>query len=167
MNNLAQYLAIREEMKTGDMLAWASNSLIGRIIRWRSGPYSHTSGIIRLTEYEGLPKRRFTLEAMKYGFYPAILSNDLKNYAGRVWWYALKDEWNPKRQAIGEKALSLIGIGYDYKSLFRNALGRVNSDARKLFCSEAWFLIYGFAGKAPTPSDMPKLGIFKDPVQIL
>jgi len=167
MNNLDAYLAVREQMKTGDMLAWATPSLIGKLIMWRTGPYSHTSGIVRMKEYEGKPRRRFTIEAMEYGFYPSILSNEIQTYKGHIWWYALKDEYNDKRGAIGEKALSLIGIGYDYKSLFRNALGRVNSDARKLFCSEAWFLIYGFAGKAPTPSDMPKLGIFKDPVQIL
>jgi hypothetical protein len=175
MNDLSKYMEVRGEMKTGDMLAWASPGIVGKLIRWRTGEYSHTSGIIRLSEYEGKPRRRFHLEAQEKGFYPAILSNEMATYGGHIWWYPLKDEYNPLRGAVGEKALSMVGVGYDFLSLFKNILGRVNTDAKKLFCSEAWFIIYRDAlalpisreTKAPTPSDMPKLGIFKEGVQIL
>jgi hypothetical protein len=167
MNNLDVYMSIREQMKTGDMLEWASNGIVGKIIRWRSGPYSHTSGIIRMSEYEGLERRRFAIEAAEKGLVLTVLSTDLKKYDGHCWWYPLKEDWNPMRQGIGEKALAAIGTPYDFQSLFKNALGHVSADAKRLFCSEAWYIFYGFKGKAPTPSEMPKLGIFKEPVQII
>jgi hypothetical protein len=175
MNDLSKYMEVREEMKTGDMLEWASPGIIGKLIRWRTGEYSHTSGIIRLSEYEGKPRRRYHLEAQEKGFYPATLSTEVETYEGHIWWYPLKDEYSLMRGAIGEKALSMVGVGYDFLSLFKNVLGRVNVNVKKLFCSEAWFIIYRTAlelpisekTKAPTPSDMPKLGIFKDAVQIL
>jgi hypothetical protein len=167
VNNVDKYIVVRDHMKTGDMLAWAGNSWISRIIRARSGPYSHTSGIIRLSEYEGMERKRYTIEATEKGLVLARLYNDLLHYDGHCWWYPLVESWDCLRQGIGEKALDAIGTPYDFGSLFRNALGHVSANAKSLFCSEAWYIFYGFKGKAPTPSEMPKLGIFKDPVQIL
>lgn len=172
MNDLSTYLAVRDAMRTGDGLGFANNSLIGKAIMWRTkgdGPiqHSHWGGIIRMSEYEGLERRRFTLEAMSVGFYPDLLSTYIVNYAGHIWWYPLKDEWDGMRQTIGEKALNLIGARYDWRDVGRQLLGRVSSDARRLFCSEAWQLIYGFKGEALTPTGMHKLGIFQAPVRIL
>ncbi len=167
MNDLTTYYKVRDLMRTGDQLAFASAGLIGKIIMFRSGKYSHWGGIIRLQEYEGLERKRFTIEAIEHGFYPDILSNYIKNYKGHIWWYPLRDEWNPRRHALGERALALIGTPYDYKSLFKQAIARVSTDAKKLFCSEAWYYIMGFTGKAPYPSEMPNLGVFKEPVQLV
>jgi hypothetical protein len=64
-------------------------------------------------------------------------------------------------------AFQYIGVPYDYKSLFKNAFGRVSADARALFCSEYCFLCYGKTGKAPTPGEMPKLGIFKPGTKLI
>jgi hypothetical protein len=167
-NDLSKYLAVRDLMKTGDLLQWRSNSLIGALIRWRTGAeVNHSSLVLRLREYEGQDHRRFTTEALENGTVLHLLSRRLEDFDGECWWYPLKDNWNDKRQAIGEKALALIGIPYDYGSIVHQIFGAVSTDARALFCSEYCAIAYGIEGEAPTPADMPRLGIFAEPVKIL
>jgi len=72
-------------MRTGDMLQWASNSLIGSLIRLRTSrkrpeghpSVNHTGLVLRLQEYEGLDRRVWTPEALEGGFYPNLLSRRL------------------------------------------------------------------------------------------
>jgi len=168
MKDLTAYESVKDAMKTGDLLQWRSNSLIGSLIRWRTkSNVNHSSLVLRLSEYEGLERRRFTTEALEHGTVLNYLSRRLEQFDGEVWWYPLKDEWNEKRQAVGECALSLIGIPYDYQSIMHQIFGKVSADARSLFCSEYCFICYGMDGKAPTPADMPELGIYKEGVKIL
>ncbi len=178
MNNLGVYEGIRHLMKTGDGLGFYNYSPIGKAIAWKTRgdgplPHSHWGGVIRLQEYEGLERRRFSLEALSVGFYPDILSSYIKTYKGRIWWYPLQDEWDNKRQVIGEKALSLIGTKYDWKSFFSFALMQVSPEVRRLFCSEAWQIIYKEAGiplkvkKALSPTGMHHLNIFKDAIRLI
>lgn len=166
MNDI--YQRYRPDMKTGDLLLWSTNSLLGAVIRYFSkAAVNHASLVIRLQEYEGTERRRFTTEALEHGIILNLLSKRIAEYNGSVWWYPLKDEWNDRRTEIGEKAMSYIGTPYDYKSLFKNAFGKVSADARELFCSEYCFICYGMAGESPTPGDMPGLGIFKQPIKIM
>jgi len=161
-------MAVKDQMRTGDLLQWRSNSLIGALIRWRTkATVNHSSLVLRLSEYEGTERRRYTTEALENGTVLNFLSRRLEQFDGEVWWYPLKEEWNERRQAIGECALSLIGIPYDYKSIAAQIFGKVSADARALFCSEYCFICYGMGGKAPTPADMPGLGIYKEGVKIL
>jgi hypothetical protein len=120
---------------------------------------------MRFAEYEGHDARRFTTEALEHGIILNLLSKRLEEYDGEVYWYPLMEAWD--RTVIGERAMEYIGVPYDYGSLFKNAFGKVSADARELFCSEYCFICYGFSGKAPTPGDMPGLGIFMKPVRIL
>jgi hypothetical protein len=154
-------------MKTGDLLQWKSNSIIGAAIRWKTKSIvNHSSLVLKLIEYEGDEKRRFTTEALERGIILNYLSRRLEQFDGEVWWYPLKDDQDNNRGRIGTIALSLIGIPYDYQSIFRQVFGSVSVDARRLFCSEYCYLAYGFSGIAPAPGDMPKLGIFKEPVKL-
>ncbi len=165
---LSRYETFKKDMQTGDLLLWSSDSLIGAAIRFftRSN-VNHASMILRFPEYEGAEGRRFTTEALEHGTVLNLLSRRLETHKGEVWWYPLKDEWNPDRNEIGHRALELIGRPYDYKSLFENIACHVSTDAKKLFCSEYYYLSLGLSGKAPRPNDLPGLGIFKPPVQIL
>lgn len=168
MKDLSTYNAFKDQMKTGDLLQWHSNSLIGALIQWRTkSDVNHSGLVLRLSEYEGTERRRWTSEALENGVYPILLSRRLESFDGSVWWYPLKDEWNPKRQAIGECAVALFGVKYDYRSIFKQIFGKVSADARELFCSEYCFLCYGMDGTAPTPAEMTGLGIFKEGVKIL
>lgn len=168
MNDLTQYNEVKNSMKTGDLLQWASFSVIGWLIRWKTkSDVNHSSLVIRLAEYEGLERRRFTHEALERGVILNLLSRRLDRFNGKVWWYPLKDEWDERRQRIGELALAWTGVPYDYKSIADQLISSVSAEATALFCSEMCFMAYGFTGKAPTPGEMSGLGIFKEKVQIL
>jgi hypothetical protein len=166
MNDLTVYNTVKGQMRTGDLLLWRSRSLLGAVIRYFSkATVNHAGLVMRFAEYEGDDARRFTTEALEHGIVLNLLSKRLEEYDGEVYWYPLMEAWD--RTVIGERAMEYIGVPYDYHSLFKNAFGKVSADARELFCSEYCFICYGFSGKAPTPGDMPDMGIFKDPVKIL
>lgn len=169
MNDLTVYHNVKTQMQTGDLLMWSSDRLIGKAIRWRTlSEYSHASLVIRLAEYEGTEGRRFTTEALADGVVLNVLSARLAHYDGRVWWFPLDEEkCRVKRAHVGECALSFIGTPYDYQSILRLCLRRVSTQMDKLFCSEYCAVCYGLGGDAPTPADMPKLGIFKEAVRLV
>ena len=165
------YDLIKEDMKTGDILQWQSYSIVGSLIRWRTKDKdvskedtpNHSSMIIRLSEYEGLERRRFHTEAMERGVYPNLLSVRLKGYKGKVWWLPLKEDWDGKREEIGMRLTECWGKEYDYKSLVWQLIGKVNIDVRKMFCSEVVaFGLYGKKGKAPNPVELEKYNAHRD-----
>lgn len=181
MNDLILYNQLRLDMFTGDGLGFQNVGFIPSLIRWKTKgdgpiPLSHWGGIIRFPEYEGAETRRYTVEAESNGFYPRILSNYIKDYKGHIYWYPLKDEWEPYRNQIGEGILSMIGIGYDFLGAIKSGLAKTSADMRHLFCSEAWQL--GLQTTAPklckdvggislTPAGMWKLGCFKEPIKLI
>lgn len=168
MKDLSIYNAVKDQMKTGDLLQWHSDTLLGWMIRCKTrSNINHSGLVLRLQEYEGLERRRFTHEALENGVVLNLVSRRLEDFDGEVYWYPLKDEWNDKRQAVGERALAFTGIKYDYPSLFTQLFSKVSANPHKLFCSEMCFLSYGFTGKAPNPGEMLELGIFKEGVRIL
>jgi len=177
MNDLTLYNKVRQDMSTGDMLGWHSYSLIGKAIRLRTVPsdvpedspmrVNHTSGIIRLTEYEGLDRRVFITEALEHGAVLNLLSRRLERFDGKVFWYPLKPDWSCKRQFVGEQSLSFIGIPYDYEAIAAQLFGPVEVDAKSLFCSEYYYKSLGYQGQAPTPYELCKLEHFEEPVRIL
>lgn len=167
MGKLDVYESVRSQMKTGDLLQWKSNSLIGALIRWRTKSiFNHSSLVLRIPEYEGKEGRVWTTEALEHGTVLNLLSRRIEDFNGELWWFPLKDEWHPKCEMIGEYALKMIGLPYDYKSIVKQIIGKVSADARALFCSEYCYLAYGFEGQAPAPADMLKLGIFKEGVKL-
>jgi hypothetical protein len=143
--------------------------LLGAAIRFfsKGGHFNHASMVLNFPQYDDWGERRFTLDALEHGVILTPLSRMLEKYTGEVWWYPLCDEWAYKRNLIGQRALDLLGIEYDYPSLFANIVGPVSADAKRLFCSETVYLSYGYNGKVPVPADMPKLGIFKIAERIL
>ena len=183
MNDLTIYNSIRDQMKTGDGLGFQNVGIIPSLIRWKTkgdGPISlsHWGGIVRFPDYEAEAgdERRYTVEAEANGFYPRILSNYIKNYKGHIYYYALKDEWEPYHNQIGTDILSMLGTGYDFLGALKSGLGKCNADIRHLFCSEGWQI--GYQNTAPqlckdvggislTPAGMWKLGCFKEPIRIL
>jgi hypothetical protein len=175
--SLELYETYRDQMRTGDMLAWHSDSLIGAGIRWRTVPkgipsdsplsVNHTSGVLRLKEYEGLERRVYINEALENGTVLNLLSKRLTEFKGLVWWYPLKRSWDAERQMIGERALQYIGIKYDYKSIAEQIFGSVSVEVKKLFCSEYYYLSLGFSGKSPNPYQLCIKDYFKEAVRIL
>ncbi len=185
MSNLDLYQSHQPQLRTGDLLSWASDSAIGWLIRkFTKSDVNHSGLVIRFADYEEKngASRRFTLEAIR-GIELHLLSRRLREYKGKVYWHALQERFADKRPLLGAIALKHTGVPYDYRSLFRNALGKVSADANKLFCSEYVYLTYtkcSFTpetndsklliqlaeGKAPTPADMHKLGWWDDRIRI-
>jgi len=178
MNDLTVYNSIRDLMQTGDGLGFQNTGLVSKAIMWKTrndGPIalSHWGGIVRAWSYEG--GRRFSIEAMSIGFYPDILSNYIKNYPGHIYWYPLKDEWEPYRDQIGCQILSMIGTGYDWLGVAKQLIIKANASARRLFCSEAWQIglknvapqLCNAEDKALTPTGMCNLGCYKEPVKLI
>jgi len=182
MNNLDSYHKRRPEIKTGDAIQWRSESLIGRIIRWRTGSdVNHTSMVIRFPSYS--LSRVFVIEALEHGLVLRSLSERLKKHIGRAYHLPLVPGFMLQRRRIGRLALDFIGsaIEYDYEGcIFGNMFGRAKKDPDKLFCSEFWYVaienivdITGdetlrnlihesneyLSGRAPTPGDLRHLPI--------
>jgi hypothetical protein len=69
----------------------------------------------------------------------------------------------------------MVGTGYDWLGVAKQALLKVNASARRLFCSEAWQIGLQLVApqlcepveKALTPTGMYKLGCFKNPVKLI
>jgi len=172
---LPLYEAVRNDMKTGDMIAFHGNAIISKLIRLRTVPsnipsdsplsVNHVSVVLRLKEYEGLGRRVFMNEALNQTVLN-LVSKRLENYDGYAWWYPLKRSWDDQRQAIGERALQYIGVEYDYKSIAEQIFGSVSVDVKKLFCSEYVYFSYGFSGKAPNPYELCTKDYFKEPIRI-
>jgi len=176
---LAVYESVKDGMKTGDMLQWRASTLLGWAIRWKTQGQrpqyekdhginvNHTCMVIRLSEYEGRERRRWTQESLEHGVVLNLLSRRLETFDGEAYWYPLKPEWNEKRVAIGQMAMALMGVPYDYESILKQLISKVSTDARNLFCSENYLYCCGFEGKALSPNEMPELGWHMDPVKIL
>ncbi len=168
MGDLTLYNAVRDQMQTGDMLLWANQTPLGMAIRhFSKASVNHASTIAVLKGYD--EPRVFTVEALEGGVVINYLSSVLANYNGEVWWYPLSDKWDfPEFRAYVERNMfKHIGTPYDVGSLLKNAVKHVQADDSKLFCSEDVFLDYGFTGIAPTPGEMPALGLHKEPIQIM
>jgi hypothetical protein len=145
MNDLSIYLSVRDSMKTGDILQWDSSSLLGAAIQSRKGgDINHTGIVIRLQEYEGLERRVFTLEALEDGVVLNLLSRRLESFNGHCYLLPLKSDYDCQRQVIGERALSCVGIPYDYFGIIEECFGNAQMGLEKLFCSEtAWYALTG------------------------
>jgi len=128
---LSRYMKIRSQIKSGDVITWEGKGAVSWLIR-RWSKRSHASMCLKLKD-----DRRYILEAWEGEFNMRLLSDRLKNYQGKAFWHQLNSELNQYRRSIEYSALSLLGVKYDYNSLFANMLGRVSTNAKKLFCSEA------------------------------
>ena len=133
------YSLIREKIKSGDVITWEGKGLISWLIR-RWSNRSHASMCLDLADDNG-DERKYIIEAWEGEFNMRLLSRRLKEYSGKAFWHHLNPELDPFRKMIEYNSLSLLGTKYDYKSLFKNMLGRVSANAKQLFCSEAICLI--------------------------
>jgi len=173
MKDLGYYKLIRNKVKSGDMLEFRSNGFTGRAIRFFSKQnVNHTALAVALDEYMDYREpHKFLLEADAPGIVLKLISKELTGYGGQVWWTPLKAKYDALRGDIARWSMLQIGTKYDTKSLFKNILGRVNADAKKLFCSEFYFLALKEVGilhgkKAPRPGEFQKYGVHEPAVKI-
>ena len=160
--NVLTYSQIRPFIQTGSCILWKGNSIVSKLIRWKSD-ISHASLCIRLDKYEGLKNRVFLVEALAAGLQLRLLSQRLKEYDGVANFLNMDipKEYQPKIREFALVACSQ-NVPYDYNGLFANIFGYVSLDAKAYFCSEfiwkAWEHI-GMVDKkhqAPRPDDLMK-----------
>lgn len=160
-------------MNTMDLLQWRSNSILGKIIRWRTGGYfNHTGVVIRFQDFEQREPRRWTVHATEHGLTLNYLSRELESYDGEVWWYRVKPGLKEQSIDAGCWMLEQVGVPYDFEGLFKNLFGKVIADVNRMFCSEAVFIGWQFVAikyglgtlshlinivKAPVPDEMTRV----------
>lgn len=188
MNGIGVYKAFRPEMQTGDRIEWRTRSVLGTLIRF-CGKCSrnHTAMVLRLPYWQAPPDVRllylhtdrpmpdldhvFIMQAVSGGVQLALLSREIEDTRGEVYWAPLKAT-DEQRTAMARWTLEQTGIGYDFGSLFWNIVAHVSMDARKLFCSELYFGAMKEAGlasgkKAPRPGEFGQFDVFDTEVKIL
>ena len=141
---IATYPASRAEFRTGHVVTFDGDHLLGRAIRLFAGAGTHTAMIVRLAE---APGRIFLLEALEHGLALTRMSKRISNYNG--WVYVTMPSVNDdQQQRCAELGLCLLGsrVGYDYISLFRNAVRRVPLSMGKGYCTETVQYIHQEAG---------------------
>lgn len=140
-NELNPYYSIRKYIKTGDLLSWHSYGFIGKCVRFfTKGTVNHSSLCIDSIEYGN--GRKFCIEAMETGVELNVLSRRLDNFKGKVYWHPLNTNIHSYRKEIGTAAFKNLGVGYDFRSIFKQMFGRVSISAKKLFCSEEVYLSF-------------------------
>lgn len=158
------YQALRQDIKSGDCILWQGNGLLSRLIMLYGG-YSHASLVVRLDEYDGLKDRIFLVEALPSGLELRLASKRIEEYNGCAFHFRPDGITDKQRETAACIALDACakGIKYDFGSLIRNALARVNINVRTFFCSEfVWWVWEGIGlverrKTAPRPGDLPRL----------
>lgn len=176
-NPLQLYRKHSGQIQSGDLIEWRSMTALGGAIRmFTRKKVNHSSIAIRPREYAALNDRRFLIEALSGGLVPRLLSARLKVFKGEVYWAALKPSavTDEQRDAMATWAIleTVKGTRYDYGSLLGNAISRVNVDASRWFCSEAYTAMLQHVGlasksiKARRPGEFGPMGLHIPPVLI-
>jgi len=166
------YLKYRKEMKTADIFEFASDSILGKLIRMKTGyDVNHTSLLLKLNEFDSLKSRVFTLESLSSGIELHLLSERVDKFKGSIYWYQLKSQHDEHRSNIASWALEQIDKKYDYWSILANLFGKVNIDSKLYFCSEYVHAAYKKEGlindiKACVPGDFGKYNLHYNRVKI-
>ena len=173
MNDLRRYETFKPLMNTGDLIEFKTRSAVGWAIRKITKKDVNHSALLVKFDYDGCGDRRYILEAVGRGVDLNILSKRLMRHKGSAYWSMLKKEHDDKRQKILGFALSQLGVGYDYRSILDQIVGRVSSDIKKYFCSEYVQVAYEQAGVMPVsevalrPGDFQETGVICNRLVIL
>jgi len=170
--DLTKYLAVRDQMGSGDMLEWSGKSVLDVLIRIKTGQdVNHTSLILNLESPASGPVL-MNVEAMADGVEPHFLSTELSLYDGRVFWYKLKREFKNEIPVIESRMFFYAGrTGYAYCDLCHQLAGRTiiheGEPLTTLFCSETAFVINGGTGEVPWPGEVNKfLNRWEDRIEL-
>jgi hypothetical protein len=168
MGDLKLYNAVKDQMQTGDIILWHSNSLLGALIReFSDAQFNHASLVIRIQAYEGTEGRRFLAEELRHGAVLTLLSKRLVETDGEAYWYPLNDDMAKNRAKIGENALKWIATPYNYEELVELAIKQCKTGTDAMICSEYCFVCLGYSGITPTPGQLSEMNLFKPRVRIL
>ena len=174
-SKLELYSQYQSEINTGDIVEFRGNSLVGKMIRAITKKDRNHSALILRLPFSDCIERRFIVEAVATGLELHLLSGVLEKLNGAAWWSPLQATAEQRDRVAGWAMVQLAeNRGYDYGSLFRQAVARVSMDGRRYFCSE--FVQAAMVqtkivpvpqdGRALRPGEFDRLGCFGPPVLI-
>jgi len=171
--NLPLYFPHREAMQSGDLLQWRSETPIGGAIRffrglkvwigqvctkcqwsWPKIDENHSSWVIK-GPYKEEAERRWHCESVNKGLVPRLLSERLLEHKGTVYWYALLQRHDNKRDCINRWAYNHLILGYDFLSVFRQIYRSVKIGLSRVFCSEAVCAVMLICGLTKNKKALP------------
>jgi len=188
MNDLSKYYEVRSLMKIGDGISFRGTGFVSDAISFfTSQERTHWGNVGAWVDFNGTQEARLPLYEADQGEYNLrSLSKKLLFYEGSAYWHQLKPEFDGYRVSMHRKMWDLVGVKYDYKSLFANILGRQPTDEKELFCSEAGgvialeiaheallplidneYLAALMDGQALRPGGMALLPVFKPEVRLI
>lgn len=188
MNNLTEYYKHRDQMGVGDGISFQGEGFISDAISFfTSQERTHWGNVGAWVTFNFTQDPRLPLYEADQGEYNIrSLSKKLMYYSGKAYWHPLRSEFDGYRDAMHRKMWDMVGIKYDYRSLFANILGRQPTDESELFCSEAGgvlaleipheellaladneYLAALIDGQALRPGGMALLNIWKDEVRLI
>ncbi len=184
-NDITKYESIRDQLQTGDVLAFKSGGITGFLIGIVSS-YTHVGMVVRFDDLSD-GDRVFVLEALdNKGVVLMPLSAKLSQYEGESWWFKLNipadRDQKTCRETFYQYLMQQLGKNYDYgdikkimekflKGYYLHSL----QDTNRMICSElvARALVNSKLVDIPdcstiTPGDVVKLPVFNDkPQQLL
>jgi hypothetical protein len=158
---LSEYEKYRDQMKSGDVIAFSGNGNFSKLIKWATrSNYSHVGIVLKLDLGGGFGKSLLLVESTlltdlaNYDNKPAIrgvqmqwLSKRLQMYNGDAWWIPLKQslpEYNLRkmqawlRQTYNKQTpydeTQIMGVAIDVLADFK--LVENKEDFSQIFCSE-------------------------------
>jgi len=140
VNDLTEYYKYRDEMAVGDGISFRGTGFVSDAISFFTGQErTHWGNVGDWVTFGGTQQKpRLPLFEADQGEYNIrSLSKKLMSYEGEVYWHQLKLQFNGWRVNMWRKMWDMVGIKYDYKSLFANIFGRQPAEESELFCSEA------------------------------
>lgn len=173
MNSLDRYTLTRPAMLTGDVIEWRSRTIIGALIRARTGADVNHSSLVVNFDFDGCRQRRYVLEALNGGIELRLLSKRLERHHGEAYWSALDPRFDGYRSRLLGWALDKVGTEYDYGSLFKQLFASVSLNAERYFCSEfvqdAWECaeIIPRQDRAIQPGGFDDLGVLMRRVKLI
>jgi hypothetical protein len=192
MNDLSTYHKIRPSIRSGDIIEWGANSVLGRAIRSvTKKDVNHSSACIwlrpEIAEHLSMRNlsipRLYILESIENGTRLTFLSSKLKEFNGVAYISQLKAEYDSKRNRFAHELLKNESVPYDWTSLIRNLWRRVPIDPERMYCSEQihWAAIqsgllesnYSPDGKPEhkrcgiVPGEFGATGLFYNPIRII
>jgi hypothetical protein len=177
----ANYQALRDQIRTGDLLLFRGKKLLSGVIEHLSdSPYSH---VAILAKWHG---RVLAFQADLRGVEVLPASRIVYEYDGGVDWWALRSDLRRgyfDERMLFDTAITLLGIKYGYlkllglglKILFGRALkpGDAHATPDSLFCSQFVSLCYRKASgealdvnpkvndESTSPADFARSGFFE------
>jgi len=139
--DLTEYLAIRDRIRTGDVLAVGGRGLISKAIKWWTrSAISHVGMFVEDHRYG---RRRLTVvQALaKYGVVELPASRYLSELDGEAWWIQLDHpkflELNPHYQdVLGDFMLHQRGRKYDTGGALKHFAPWLKNAQQNYYCSE-------------------------------